>query len=142
MTMADTAPTGSLPKVADAAPQLVDERRPTSRARRFAAWLAAPDSKAIIFLGLALVVVGFAVIAFTWSKIAATLSVPLQLPYFASGGFVGLALIVLGVGVISIGVKRRDNFNRIRELQKLSATMDSIQAAVGGSDADGQRNSA
>jgi len=140
--MAETAPTESLPKIADAAPQLMDERRPTSKARRFAAWLAAPDSKAIIFFGLALVVAGFAVIAFAWSKIAGTLSVPLQLPYFASGGFVGLALIVLGVGIISIGVKRRDNFNRIRELQKLAATMDSIQASVAGSESDAQRDRA
>lgn len=133
--MADAAQTESLPKLRDptASPKpVVDQPRQTSRIRRFGAWLAAPDSRAIVYLGLAFVVVGFAMIAFTWSKIAATLTVPLQIPYIASGGFVGLALVVIGVGVLSIGVKRRENFDRVRELQKLSATMESIRETVAG----------
>ena len=142
--MADTAPTESLPQIVDAPPQeeAVGKSRPTSKARRFAAWLAAPDSKAIVLLGLLVVVAGFAVIAYSWGKVAGLLSVPLQLPYFASGGFVGLALIVLGVGIVSIGVKRRDNFDRVRELQKLAATMESIHGAVASSGSDGQRDRA
>ena len=41
---------------------------------------------------------GFGVLAFTWSKVAATLSVSLQVPYIASGGFVsGLGLVIVGV---------------------------------------------
>lgn len=129
--MADAAvQTETLPPLREQAPQLVGERRPKSKIQRFGAWLVAPDSRAVVYLGLLLIVGGFAVVAFTWSKVAGTLSVPLQIPYIASGGFVGLGLIVVGVGVVSIAAKRRDNFARVRQLQKLSATMESIQAAI------------
>lgn len=126
----DEAKTESLPQLRETPPQLSGERRPKSRFRRFGAWLVSPDSRAVVYLGLAIMVAGFATIAFTWSKVAGTLSVALQLPYVASGGFVGLGLVVVGVGVISIGVKRRDNFSRLRQIEKLSATMESIEGAV------------
>ncbi len=129
--MADAAlETDSLPKLREEPPQLVGEQRRRSRLRRFGSWLVSPDSRAVVYLGLFVVVAGFGVIAFTWSKIAATLSVALQLPYMASGGFVGLGLVVVGIGIISIGVKRRDNFARIRQIEKLSATMGSIEGAI------------
>ena len=117
-------------------PQLREETRKargsTSRIRRFASWLVAPGSRAVIYLGLLVIVGGFGLIAFTWSKMAGTLSVGLQLPYLASGGFVGLGLVVVGVGIISIGVKRKDNFGRLRQIEKLSTTMESIEKAVTG----------
>ena len=131
--MADAAQTESIPQVRTPAQQLTGKSDRLSRVRRFGAWLAAPDSRAIVYLGLGIVVLGFAVIAFTWSKVAATLSVALQLPYIASGGLIGLGLVVLGVGVLSIGVKRRENFGRVRQIEKLASTMESIQHIVDGS---------
>jgi hypothetical protein len=139
--MTEAAQTESLPPLREQPPQLIGERRPQSKLGRIGAWFTSPDSRAVIYLGLIIVVAGFALIAFTWSKIAATLSVPLQIPYIASGGFVGLGLIVVGVAIMSIGVKRRDNFGRIRRLEKLSATMESIKESVGGSNADSKRDS-
>jgi hypothetical protein len=134
MEPSDAAATEVIPQLRETPPEIVHEPRRRSRISRFGAWLASPRSRALVYLGLTVVVAGFAVIAFTWSKIAATLSVPLQIPYIASGGFVGVALIVLGVGILSIGVKRRDNFARVREIEKLSSTLESIRDAVGGSD--------
>ena len=106
--------------------------RSTARIRRFASWLVSPGSRAVIYLGLLVMIGGFGAIAFTWSQVAGTLSVALQIPYLASGGFVGLGLVVVGVGIISIGVKRRDNFGRLRQIEKLATTMESIEKAVSG----------
>lgn len=128
-TADDQAITQSLPQQAEEARQEAKPRS-RSRVRRFASWLVAPDSRAVVYLGVLVMVAGFGLIAFAWSKIAGTLSVGLQLPYLASGGFVGVGLVVVGVGIISIGVKRRDNFGRLRQIQKLSATMESIEKAV------------
>lgn len=113
-----------------------------SRLRRFSSWLLSPDSRALVYLGLMVIVAGFALIVFAWTKISATVSVGLQLPYFASGGLVGLGLIVVGVATLSIGAKRRDAFARLRQIQKLATTMESIAAVVvdspGGDEREGQ----
>jgi hypothetical protein len=128
--MADAAQTETLPPLRETPPRLEGERRPRLRLRRAGVWFTSPDSRALIYLGLVIVVAGFAAIAFAWTQVAATLSVALQIPFLASGGFVGLGLVVVGAAIMSIGVKRRDNFARIRELQKLSATMESIEGAI------------
>jgi hypothetical protein len=71
-----------------------------------------------------LIVAGFGVLAFTWSKVAGTLLVALQLPYLISGGFTGLALVVLGVLVIYVGAKRRDAWQRDRRLEELAEMLE------------------
>lgn len=128
--MADAVSTESIPTAVEPSVSRVARSRPRSKLRRFGAWLVAPESRVLVYLGLAILVGGFGLIAFAWSKIASTVSVPLQLPYVASGGFIGLGLIVVGVGVVSIGVKRRNNFARVREIEKLSATMKSIHKSI------------
>ncbi len=135
-TVGDQAITQSLPQLREERRQEAKARSSRSRVRRVASWFVSPDSRAVVYLGLLVIVAGFGLIAFTWSQVAATLSVGLQLPYLASGGFIGLGLVVVGVGIISIGVKRRDNFNRLRQIQKLSATMESIEKAVTDAPAD------
>ena len=132
--------TQSLPQLRDETRAAAGEKKArssTSRVRRLASWLVSPGSRAVIYLGLLVIVGGFGLIVFTWSKVAGTLSVGLQLPYLASGGFVGLGLVVVGVGIISIGVKRRDNFGRLRQIEKLSTTMESIEKAVTGTPDEG-----
>ena len=130
--------TETIPPLREQPPQLVGEKR-RSKLRRFGSWLVSPDSTALVYVGLAIAMAGFGLLAFTWSKVAGTLSVALQLPYIASGGFVGVGLVVLGVVIANIAVKRRDNFARIRQLQKLSTTMESIESAIAEpSDGDGR----
>ncbi len=129
-TVGDQAVTQALPQLREERRQEEKTRRSRSRIRRFGSWIVSPDSRAVVFLGLFVIVGGFGLIAYTWSKVAATISVGLQLPYLASGGFIGLGLVVVGVGIISIGVKRRDNFRRLRQIEKLSVTMESIERAV------------
>lgn len=49
-----------------------------------------------------LVVAGFGAIALGWKGASATLFVPIQLAYIASGAVAGLALIVLGLGILHV----------------------------------------
>jgi len=46
-----------------------------------------------ISAGILVCATGFGLIAFTWSRVAGTLNVALQLPFFVSGGLTGLGLI-------------------------------------------------
>jgi len=68
-------------------------------------------------------VTGFALLAWTWSRVAGTAIVALQLPYLASGGFSGLGLLVVGTLLIYLGVKRRDSWNRERRLEALATAL-------------------
>ena len=135
----DQAVTQGLPELRDAARMEAKESRARSRIRRIAGWFVSPDSRAVIYLGLLVIVAGFVAIVYTWTKVSTTLSVGLQLPYLASGGLIGLGLVVVGVGVISIGVKRRDNFGRLLQIQRLATTMESIEKAVTEAPADDAR---
>jgi membrane protein implicated in regulation of membrane protease activity len=99
--------------------------RATTRARRVrAASLLAPTSPALVYAGVVLIVAGFAVLAFTWSRVAGTAIVALQLPFVVSGGFTGLGLVVVGVLLMYLGVKRRDAWQRERRLEALAAALE------------------
>jgi hypothetical protein len=100
-----------------------DVPRGRPRGGRMAGWLA-PTSPVLVYAGIALIVAGFGVLAYTWSKVAGTLLVALQIPYLISGGFTGLGLVVLGVLLIYLGAKRRDAFQRDRRLEELAALLD------------------
>jgi hypothetical protein len=102
--------------------QILAARHRHPRRSRFAGWLA-PSSPALVYLGIALVVAGFGTIAFTWSRVAGTAIVVLQLPYLISGGFTGLALVVVGVLSMYLGAKRRDAWRRDRRLEELGAIL-------------------
>ena len=47
---------------------------------------------------MALIVVGFIVIAITWSSVARQTLVSIQIPYMVSGGFGAIGLILTGAG--------------------------------------------
>ncbi|MDQ3878291.1 MAG: hypothetical protein M3290_08095 [Actinomycetota bacterium] len=49
-----------------------------------------------------LVLAGFAGIAFAWKGASATLFVPIQMAYVASGAIGGIGMIVLGLGVLHV----------------------------------------
>jgi hypothetical protein len=95
------------------------------------------DSPVPVYIGIVLVLGGFAVIGITWGKIAGLLQVPLQLPYLVSGGLTGLGLIMVGITVISISAKRRDAAERSRQLDQLAQIMTELRSALRGEDEDG-----
>jgi hypothetical protein len=126
------APTSTVDPVTDVVPETDDAsaedisapavpavQRP---ARRTRAWMA-PGSPASIYLGITITIVGFGLLAYTWSRVAGTAIVALQLPYVASGGFGGLGLVVIGILAINLGAKRRDAWQRDRRLEELAAIL-------------------
>jgi hypothetical protein len=64
--------------------------------------------RAIVVLA-AVVVAGFVLFAIAWHGAAATVFVPLQLPWLVSGGLAGLAVIGMAGGGLSIHLGRRQD---------------------------------
>ena len=96
----------------------------------------APESPALVYAGVAVVAFGFAVLAYTWGRVAGTLSIALQLPYIASGGFTGLAMIVLGALLISVATGRRDARARAEQLEELSEVLRRLARLAGAEGGD------
>lgn len=90
-----------------------------------------PSSK-LLYLGMAFVVAGFALLAITWGRVAGLTSVPLQLPYLVSGGFTSIGLILVGLTTINIQARLRDAARRDRQLGQLTDLLDQIRTHVGG----------
>ena len=61
------------------------------------------------------VVLGFALIAFTWWKVSEFTNSAQQIPYLVSGGLTGLGLIVLGAAVLVVVTRSGDD--KVREQQ-------------------------
>ncbi len=94
-----------------------------------------PQSTTLTYLGVISIAAGFALIAFTWGKVAGLLAIGLQLPYFASGGLTAVGLVVLGATLISVSATRRDAHKRETRLEELSQVLRSI-SEVSDSDPD------
>lgn len=118
-TVESVASTEPVPEPSEQPPALTR----SAAGSRLAAWLA-PLSPVPIYIGITLTIAGFALLAYTWSRVAGTAVVALQLPFIASGGFGGLGLVVLGLLMISLGAKRRDAWQRERRLEELGAILD------------------
>ena len=85
-----------------------------------------------VWLGLLVVAAGFGLIAFTWSKTAALVSVALQIPYLMSGGLTGLGLILLGILFVNLAVKRREAVDRQRQLEEIREALVQLRASIEG----------
>ena len=81
------------------------------------------SSPTLTWIGLGIAALGFAVIAFSWGKVAALLDVSLQLPYVVSGGLTGLALVMVGMTAINVAARRQDTAERAREVEALQAVL-------------------
>lgn len=89
-------------------------------------------ARALIYAGVVTIILGFAVIAFAWARVAALTAVPLQLPYLVSGGLTGLGLVIVGVLLVNIQTKLADAARRDRQLQQLGEVLEQIRALLAG----------
>ena len=90
-----------------------------------------PLSPTPTYLGLAVVALGFAIVAVAWGKVAGESAVALQLPYVLSGGVAGLATVMVGCTAVSVAARRRDAALREQQthlfvdaVRELSAALD------------------
>lgn len=80
--------------------------------------------------GVGLSVAGFALIFFTWARVAGEKEVHDQLPYFVASGLGGLGLILVGLAVASIAVGAREAAEEQRQLRTVISLLGEIRDAV------------
>ena len=84
-----------------------------------------------IYVGVAVALAGFVLIAFAWSKVAGIAdNVALQLPYLVSGGLTGLGLVMVGVTIVNIAAKRRDAQLRQQQTELLADALRELRNAL------------
>ena len=103
---------------------------PARRKQRFAKLWQVLSAGVGVWVGLLITAAGFGLIAFTWSKVAALVNVALQLPYMLSGGFVGLGLVMLGLLVVNLAIKRKEAFDRHRQLEEVREALVRLREAI------------
>ena len=94
--------------------------------------LLAASSYVPTYAGIALVAVGFVVIGLTWSRVAGTLNVGIQMPYVISGGFTALALVMSGLLLITVQARRQDGAERARQMDRLVTVVEELNARLDG----------
>jgi hypothetical protein len=97
---------------------------PARRTSRFSKLWQVLRAGVGVWIGLFVAAAGFGLIAFTWSKVA------LQVPYLLSGGFVGLGLVMLGLLVVNLAVKRKEAFDRHRQLEEVREALVRLREAI------------
>ena len=92
--------------------------------------LLRPGSPLPVYIGVALCVAGFAMLAYTWGRVADEVQVYRQIPYLVSGGFTGLALVLVGVTVVNVAAKRADAADRQRQHDQLTGALRDLRATI------------
>jgi hypothetical protein len=89
-----------------------------------------PVSPVPTYVGVALAVAGFVLIAVTWGQVASISSVAKQLPYIVSGGLTGVGLILVGMTTVSVAARRREAALRERQSEQLGRALDRLSDAL------------
>ena len=90
-----------------------------------------PLSPVPTYAGIAIAAIGFALIAFAWSKVAGIAdNVALQMPYLVSGGLTGLGLVMVGVTIVNVAAKRRDSLLRQQQTELLADALHELRTAL------------
>jgi hypothetical protein len=85
---------------------------------RWVAMLQDPGIQAVLVLAV-LAVLAFVMFTLAWRGGARTAYVPLQIPWFVSGGMAGIALLGMAVGGWSIHIGRRQDAAHRAETEEL-----------------------
>lgn len=84
----------------------------------------------LVGLSAACVVVGFALIAYTWDRVSTLTIVAAQIPYLASSGLTGLGLVVVGAALLIVWSRRSDDTERRRQTDELISALRDIRAGL------------
>lgn len=79
---------------------------------------------------VALAVVGFALIGYTWAKVSLLTNTAKQLPYLVSGGLTGLGLVILAAAGLVVVTRRPDEQQRQLQTAALVDALERIERAL------------
>ena len=92
--------------------------------------LTDPASLLPTYAGVLIALIGFALIALAWAKVAGLVDVWKQMPYVLSAGLPGLGLIMTGLVVINISARRQDGAARARQMETLTEALRDLQQSL------------
>ena len=108
--------------------QLAVARR--SRLHSVLRQLSDPASLVPTYIGVVVALAGFALIGYSWAKVAGLVDVWRQMPYLVSAGLPGLGLILTGLVIINVSARRQDSAARDRQMATLTEAMRDLQRAL------------
>jgi hypothetical protein len=111
-------------------PDLLGSGLDVGRRRTWLQALVDPASLVPTYIGVAITLVGFALIGYAWVKVAALVDVWKQMPYVVSAGLPGLGLVMTGLVVINVGARRQDGAARARQMATLAEALRDLQSAL------------
>ena len=100
------------------------------RRRTWLQSLLDPASHLPTYVGVAVTLVGFALIGYAWVKVAALIDVWRQMPYVVSAGLPGLGLVMTGLVVINVSARRQDGAARARQMATLAEALHDLQQSI------------
>jgi len=99
------------------------------RRSRFRALLD-PASTIPTYVGLAVALAGFVLMAIGWAKVAGLVDVWRQMPYLLSAGLPGLGLVMTGLVVVNVSARRQDAAARARQTAMLAEALRDLQRTL------------
>ena len=124
--MTDTTLVGQRPDTLDSDPGSVGVGPRRSRLRA----LLDPSSTVPTYVGVAVALAGFALIAIGWADVAALTDVWKQMPYLLSAGLPGLGLVMTGLVIINVSARRQDGAARARQTAMLAEALRDLQRTL------------
>jgi hypothetical protein len=97
---------------------------------RFLRVITDPASLIPTCFGVAVGLIGFALIGYGWAKIAGLVDVWKQMPYLVSAGLPGLGLVMTGLVIINVSARRQDGAERARQMATLTEAMRDLQRSL------------
>src|SRR3954451_16003477 len=89
-----------------------------------------PASTIPTYVGVAVALAGFALIAIGWAKVAGLVDVWRQMPYLLSAGLPGLGLVMTGLVIVNVSARRQDAAARARQMAALTEAMRELQRSL------------
>ena len=77
--------------------------------------------------GVVITMIGFALIFYTWARVAGESEIDSQLSYLVSSGLGGIGMILVGLALASISVSARDAFDQQGELRTMVSLLTEIR---------------
>ena len=89
-----------------------------------------PSSTIPTYVGVVVALVGFALIAIGWAKVAGLVDVWKQMPYLLSAGLPGLGLVMTGLVIVNVSARRQDSAARARQTAMLTEALRELQRSI------------